>query len=101
MPSGAGPGGGFLCSTVGRNRVDDETSPADGLERTVVKARIMVAGSSTTATDVQTLLERRGRGTTLTGFERRLISWLSLYAPLVCGITTYRDRSIQFGDYLQ
>jgi hypothetical protein len=33
----------------------------------------MVAGSSTTTTDVQTLLVRRGRGTTVTGFERRLI----------------------------
>jgi hypothetical protein len=85
MPSGAGPGGGFLFSTVGRNRVDDETSPADGLDRIMVKATIMVAGSSTTATDVQTLLVRRGDGTTLTLFERRLMSWLSLYAPLVWG----------------
>jgi hypothetical protein len=56
MPSGAGPGGGFLFSTVGRNRADDGASATDGLERVVVKAKIVAAPISTTATHRGALL---------------------------------------------
>ena len=78
MPSGAGPGGGFLFSTVGRNRFDVAASTAgsagsaDGLGRVAVKATIAAAAIITTATHVQTLLLRRGTDTVLIGCERRL-----------------------------
>ena len=62
MPSGAGPGGVFLFSTVGRNRFDVATAAAggtfaaDGLERVVVKTRIAAAAIVTRATHIHTLL---------------------------------------------
>ena len=79
MPSGAGPGGGFLFSTVGRNRFDVAASAAgsagraDGLGRVAVKATIAAAAIVTTATHVHALLLRRGTDTVLIGFERRLL----------------------------
>jgi len=67
MPSGAGPGGAFLFSTVGRNRFDvataaaDATLAAEGLERVVVKTRIAAAAIVTRATHIHTLLGERER----------------------------------------
>ncbi len=96
MPSGAGPGGGFLFSTVGRNRFDVAASAAgsawlaDGLGRVAVKATIAAAAIVTTATHVHALLRRRGTETVLTGFERRL---------LICGsgrITQVCRRPVSF-----
>ena len=81
MPSGAGPGGGFVFSTVGRNRFDVAASTAgsarsaDGLERVAVKATIAAAAIVTTATHVHARLLRRGCETVLCGFERRLLIW--------------------------
>ena len=79
MPSGAGPGGVFLFSTVGRNRFDVAASAAgsawlaDGLGRVAVKATIAAAAIVTTATHAHALLLRRGTDTVLIGFERRLL----------------------------
>ena len=61
MPSGAEPGGVFLFSTVGRNRLGLADSVAggawstDGLVRVVVKTRIAATAIVTRATHIQAL----------------------------------------------
>lgn len=52
MPSGAGPGGGFLFSTVGRNGADGGASIAGGLERIVASATTTELAIDTTATHI-------------------------------------------------
>ena len=125
MPSGAGPGGGFLFSTVGRNRCDVAASAAgsawsaDGLGRVAVKATIAAAAIVTTATHVHALLLRRGTDTVLFGFERRLLICGPGRITRMCRLpfrssnsiadsaphprpagpaTKYRGSGVQFGD---
>ena len=65
MPSGAGPGGVFLFSTVGTNRFDvapaaaGVTFTAGRLERVVVKTTIAAAAIVTRAAHIHTLLFER------------------------------------------
>ena len=64
MPSGAGPAGGVLFATVGRNRLDVAASAAgtagfaDGLGRVAARAATAAAAIATTMTDVFVLLRR-------------------------------------------
>ncbi len=76
MPSGAGPGGGFVFSTVGRN----PAGPAGRRRFDSSRRRSPVgcdkehaAAIGTTATATHTRRLRRGRDAALTVFERRLL----------------------------
>ena len=62
MPSGAGPGGGCLFSTVGRNPADGATSTGDGVDRVSVKARIAAPAIATAATHANARVCDEGEG---------------------------------------
>ena len=74
MPSGAGPGGGRLFSTVGRNWFDGGASIAWGWDRHVVKPTAMEPAIATTPTHAHALRLRRRSDATSGGFRPRRLS---------------------------
>ena len=87
MPVGAGPGGGLLFSTVGRNCAEagiafaggleavagELDSVAGGLERSVRTPTTTATATRVTVTHIHAFPTRLGDGTRRTGLERRLL----------------------------